>query len=371
MRVAIVSPHPVDPPDSGDRVRTTQLAAALRQLGIDVTVLAYSWQEGQRGGHGMLYVAGRPMRATARPLWRARLAVARRRNVFALHRSPGMHGRMRAAIDKLAPDVIDFQHSFTWFATSRPSVVTVHNVESDRQARYGGQRPAALAGGIATERAAVESADATVVFSELDGERLREHTSPHAVHVVPLGFDPGAPLPPPRRELATIAYVGSFDYPPNVEAVNLLRDRWDAIRSGSGVRRLLVVGRRANEHFSSIGELEVRSDVPSVRDALVDADALVVPLIAGGGVRVKIIEAFRLGLPVVSTELGIEGLGAEDGKHAAIVGDPSELPEALDRISPVETRIEMARNAQELWDASFSPRRMAEAMLEVYRSVRR
>jgi glycosyltransferase involved in cell wall biosynthesis len=369
VRVALVSPHPVEPPDSGDRVRTAELASALRDLGTDVTVLAYSWNRAEPADPTTRFVAGRPLRPPARQLWRARLAMARRRNVFALHRMAAMHARMRAALDALDPDVVDFQHSFTWFNPGRPSVLTVHNVETDRQARFGGHRPAAIAGAAATERAAVASADATVVFSELDADRLRALTEPRSLHVVPLGYDPGPRGPEPRPELSTAAYVGSMDYQPNVEAARLLLGQWPAIQAAAGLQRLLLIGRRAGAHFSSGGSVEVLSDVPDMRAALAPADVLVVPLVSGGGVRVKIIEAFALGLPVVSTRLGIEGLGAVDGEHAIVIDDVAGLAAGLARIREQPVRRALADNARQLWEACYSPRRTAEQMLEVYAAV--
>ena len=366
MRIALVSPHPVEPPDSGDRVRTAALAASLRRRGADVTVLAYSWNGEQPADPATRFVPGRPSHTPMRQLWRARLALARRRNVFALHLMPGMHGRMRAALDVVEPDVVDFQHSFTWFDPGRPSVVTVHNVETDRQARFGGHRPAAVAGAAATERAAVAGADATVVFSELDAERLRVLAAPRSLHVVPLGYDPGTRGAPPRPEQRAAAYVGSMDYEPNVRAARLLLEQWPAIQSASGLERLLLIGRQAATHFSSAGSVEVRSDVPDMAAALADADVLVVPLVSGGGVRVKIIEAFALGLPVVSTRLGIEGLGAIDGVHAIVVNDVPELAKGLARTRDQGVRRQLVDNARALWEERYSPDRTAEQMLAVY-----
>ena len=365
-------PHPADPPTSGDRIRTAQLVDGLHALAADPHVVAYSWVDGAGGASakpGWSYVPGRPTNGLRALVWRSQLAVARRRDPHAIHRMPGQHGRMRAALDELAPDVVDFQHSHTWFDPRRPAVLTLHNVETDRLGRFGGLTPRQRATLAAHERAAIEAVGATVVLSEADAERVRQLGTPRALHVVPLGYDPGVRLPEPREQLTTLAYVGSFDYAPNVEAAQLLMERWPAIRAASGAERLLMVGRQAARHVSGGDGVEVRSDVPDVPAALADADVLVVPLVSGGGVRVKIIEAFALGLPVVSTALGIEGIAARDGRHAVIVPGVDELPDAIATLAPAHIRESLAAAARELWAAHYSPRHMAEGMLAVYRSV--
>lgn len=367
MRVAIVSPHPVTPADSGDRIRTTALAAALTAAGVEVAIVAYAWDgEVSPAESNLRYVPGRPAKGPARQLWRLRLAAARRTNAFALHQDATAKDAMRRELDALGPDVVDFQHSYTWFDTGRPSVVTVHNVESDRLSRFGAMSRRAIEGAIESERTAVECADATVVFSELDGGRLTRVTAPRSLHVVPLGYDPG----PPRNELREVctvaAYVGSMDYAPNVEAGRLLLCEWQSIRQATGLRRLLVVGRQAAAHFRPDESVDVLSDVADVRVALEPADVLVVPVVSGGGVRVKIIEAFGLGLPVVSTALGIEGLGAVDGEHAIIVAQVADLAAGLARVSNLAVRQRLAANARALWEERYSPPRMADAMTGVY-----
>lgn len=371
MRVAIVMPHPAYPATSGDRIRVAALVSGLCASEVPCTVFAYAW-EGEAGGPAYTLVPGRPTAVPARLAWRARLQLARRTDPLAIYRMPGLHDRMRSALEEFAPDVVDFQHSYSWFDCGRPSVLTLHNVETDRMGRFGrlsARQAVAVADG---ERAAVEACAATVVLSEADATRVRQLATPRALHVVPLGFDPGERLPSPREQLTTLAYVASFDYEPNVEAARALLSRWPAIQAETGVARLLLIGRAAARHLSS-GDpsVEIRSDVPEMRAALADADALVVPLLSGGGVRVKIIEAFGLGLPVVSTALGIEGLEAVAGTHAIVVPGVDDLAAGVRGLLPVGVRRSMADAARSLWERRYSPAHMAADVLDVYRSVLR
>lgn len=370
MHVVLVSPHAVWPVDTADKLRTSQLARELRELGVDVTVIALSWFPSDVAVAGSVLVPARPASVPAKALRRLALVARQRVDPYAAHRLPGARRRLAAAIDAAQPDIVDTQHTFMWQPLSRPAVLTAHNVESDRLGRSGGLSRVAQRTLTAMERRAVQQARATVVFSAEDARRLQRF-GPRAVHVVPIGVDPGSRLPAPRETLTVAAYVGTFGYPPNVEAARLLLDEWPRIKAASGLRRLVFVGRRASEVITATADVEVRSDVPDVPAALADADVLVVPLVSGGGVRVKIIEAFALGLPVVSTALGIEGLGAVDGVHAVIVDRPDQLPMALAQLRAQHIRTAMVAQARQLWEERLSPREMAERMLEVYRSVAR
>jgi glycosyltransferase involved in cell wall biosynthesis len=72
-------------------------------------------------------------------------------------------------------------------------------------------------------------------------------------------------------------------------------------------------------------ELEVVGPVADVRPWYAQADAIVVPVRAGGGTRIKVLEAFALGRPVVSTSIGIEGIEAQPEEHVLIGDTPGAL----------------------------------------------
>jgi glycosyltransferase involved in cell wall biosynthesis len=84
---------------------------------------------------------------------------------------------------------------------------------------------------------------------------------------------------------------------------------------------------------------------------------------------VKIIEAFGMGLPVVSTRLGIEGLAAVDGTHAVIADDVDGLIAGVDRLAPLDFRRSLTIEARRLWERSFDPELMGRRMMDVYESV--
>lgn len=375
MRVAIVSPHPVFPANSGDRVRTSQLLSGLRAAGVDAHLVAWNWtRELEPSPWPSEFMLGKPLTPLRWLAWRLRFNVRRRTDPLAAYHMAHEAANLAPLVRRLQPDVVDFQHSYTWMPTGIPDVCTFHNIETHLVQRVGMRNEASVEAVRLLEQRVLRSVGVAVTFSEVDARRARALAPDGAPVVsVPLGHRPvGAPRKTAHAQrLKTAIFVGTLSYGPNAQAARLLVDMWPQLQRDVGLERLLIVGRDAGGCVRSGAGIEVIPDVESVAPYLVNADVTLVPLVSGGGVRVKIIEAFALGVPVVSTRVGIEGLEAEDGVHAVIVDDPSGIPAGLERLQSAQERAVIAENAYQLWKSTYSPEQMVASMVKVYDSVLR
>jgi glycosyltransferase involved in cell wall biosynthesis len=181
---------------------------------------------------------------------------------------------------------------------------------------------------VESERQLLSSWDRIFICSEDDRAYLAGKIPNHRAEIVVLPNLvqlPDNPPPPRRTTPLTLLYVGTLGYFPNADGVIwFCREVLPVIRELSAIPiRLLIVGTGASDDvrdLAHIPEVEVVGEVERVDEWYRRADLVVVPLRAGGGTRIKLIEAFAHQRPVVSTSIAAEGLAVVDGKHL-LIGD--------------------------------------------------
>jgi len=214
----------------------------------------------------------------------------------------------------------------------------------------------------------------TVVCSALDAERAVA-AGMVRVEVVPNAYAlAGAPLG--RRDVAappTVLFQGTLRYPPNAEAARFLVDEVAPVlrRSVPDIRiRLVGTSTPSLERLDDPPSVSVVGRVADMGDELSRADLVVVPVRFGSGTRLKILEAFAHRIPVVSTTLGAEGLGAEDGVHLLLGDTARELAAACARLlADSRLRRRVVASAQALYEERFTEELVEARVAEVAQRV--
>lgn len=172
-----------------------------------------------------------------------------------------------------------------------------------------------------------ERGDVVVVPTEASAEMLTAVAPGVRTAVVPNGVEaPSEPLDP--RTGRDVVFVGTMDYAPNAEAVRYLRRHvWRGVRRAVPEARFLVIGRGARERSSSADGVEVVGYAPDLLEACAGARVGVVPLRSGVGIKTKTLELLAMGLPVVATPVGAEGIPPNDG--LVVAETPDGLRDAL------------------------------------------
>lgn len=180
----------------------------------------------------------------------------------------------------------------------------------------------------------------------------REIAPATPVHVVPLALDLTLYpfLPSDRRPpQSVISLIGSMDwYPSRSAAVRLITRLWPAIRQRVSDAKLRIVGRNARSALSDYLErpdIDIAEDVASTRPYFEDTTVMLYAPERGSGMKVKVLEAFAYGVPVVTTSDGVEGLPAQDDVHAGVCDDDSGLIERAVLLLKDHARQERQRTA--------------------------
>ncbi len=314
-----------------------------------------------------------PSRTRLREALRAGLAALRGEPYVFYHR----HDRrpVRHALRELCrlepPDVVYLDHldsfAFRRLLPAVPAVLDLHNAYSALAARAAAEhgqpfiraylrREARILRRV--EERAARNADVLTVVSE-DDARYFAAWHPSEPRLVPNGVDVAAyrDLPIGRTGPPLILYVGAMSWEPNVAAAEFLaREALPDVRRRFPDARLRVVGRDPPSRLREAAKLpgvEIAGGVPDVIPHLAEARLLAVPLQAGGGTRLKILEAFAAGLPVVSTPVGCEGLGAVDGEHLLVAERDRFAAAVADLLANPSRGRELAGRARALAEFRF------------------
>ena len=181
-------------------------------------------------------------------------------------------------------------------------------------------------------------ADQVWVTSAVEKLGLVRYTDQDRIRVIPNVAPRAVADHVTAPEVSAVAFVGWYRYGPNeAAALELIQHVMPRIRKLGGPSHLKLVGRdptpRMRAAARADADTEVTGEVPDVGSILRSAGILVCPIRAGGGTRVKILDAAALGVPVVSTSLGIEGLGFTDGYEALVADSPDSMARAVIRLS--------------------------------------
>lgn len=309
--------------------------------------------------------------------------------MFNRHNRPAMRQTIRKQLADKTPDVVYLDHldplAFRGLFPRIPVVGDLHNVYSLLAKRVATERKfpvnvylhneARLLGYMEKQLAAAASVLMTVsdteqgYFQKLGGRNVR---------LVPNGVDCAAFSKYPigrDREQPTILYLGALSWQPNAKAAEFMaRDVMPRVLAERPDARLLIVGRNPGPEVNALGYLpnvEVHANVPDVGVYLEQSTLMAVPLDSGGGTRLKILEAFAAGLPVVSTPVGCEGIECRHGEHLWVSERDQFAEGLLEAIDAPVLATEFAERgrklAEETYDWSVIGKSACEAVAQAVR----
>ena len=352
MRLLFALPHVPWPPIGGGRARNWFLSSLLARR-HEAHLFALRSPDEPAGAPPddlpFRSVDVAPIPTSSPPRWSPawwQLRVRSLRHPAAAFYQPDAERRFAALVRQVRPDAIVYGMSWMlpYAAAARgvPGVVDEQNYDPMITARMAQGRigldgltwQVYVAVTTRAERRNLRLVQGIAPCSEEDAAIFRRE-APHAtVEVVPNGVDTAAWSPAPPGD--DVVMTGSFSYAPNRDgAVRLARRIWPLVRQQLPAAALRFAGLRSSEDLGGLAGLPgvtVAGTVADMRPELARARVAAAPIDVGGGTRIKILEAFAAGRPVVSTTVGAEGLAVRDGETAFIRDDDAGFAAALVRL---------------------------------------
>ena len=404
MRILHLTPElPYDPGGGGGRTREFFLCKRLADLGHDVLNISpalpheVALADSLRRAGVECWVARRPPTpreevARAVAAEPAVLAAAVTRPVRALEMRvfwTRLRPLAERAVREWKPDVVLVGHDMAaaWAAdlpAALPAVLTLHNLTwhwyLSRARRAGGAEALALRAEAARYRRHVVGLlprfHTVVPVSTLEADEVRA-LGLTRVELIPTGVDTDAlrPAPDPPPEPSRLLFTGTMSYAPNHQGIRWFAEAvWPRVRAVLPDARLDVVGKDPPEAVRALDGRDgvtVHGFVPSMAPYFASADAVVVPILAGAGIRVKIVEAMAAGRALVSTSLGWEGLAhLEPGRHLLVADEPEPFADAVLRLlGDPELRARIAADARDLAEREYDWRGLGDRLERVLRAA--
>lgn len=381
-RMVAVCPLVPWPPADGGRKRTLRLLEAAERVGLVPHILTADGANPE--GAEVLRRRGWTVEVLEPPPsdLRARLSQQLRR--LPSPYQPRLEARLRELVAE-APTLVQIEHTQSAYYAAAlegtPWILSVHNVDSQLMRTLAESRRPLTADWLrewnrwqamrAVERRAGAAATAVLCVSENDRRTFGAVSG--RVVLSPNGIDDdffAATRPPAAAGPPRLLFFGRLDYEPNALGFDrFLREGWPLLHRRRPDARLRLVGGGASPELRAAATATAGVEVVGfARDLVAElaaSDALVVPLWAGGGTRLKVLEGMAAAVPIVGTGLGVEGIGFEDGVHGLIRDTPEELAAGLDELlADRERGVRMAAVGRALaedfrWSRALAP---AEAL---------
>lgn len=227
--------------------------------------------------------------------------------------------------------------------------------------------------------------DHTLAVTEIDRMALLEaiastdaaaNSKPPDISVIPIAVDTEKLQPVDRKHGSTnILTLGTLHYPPNADGIRwFIQQVFPLIRQQKPDATLTIIGKNPPKDFHRFAlqdrSINVTGYVPDLVPYLMQAAIMVIPVRAGGGMRVRILEAFAQAMPVVTTTIGLEGIDALPVDDVFVADTPIDFASDVVRLL-VDTTLQsqLAVNGRRLAVTRYDWQVVLKEMDAIYNKI--
>ncbi len=220
----------------------------------------------------------------------------------------------------------------------------------------------------------IQKADAIASITEHDLNWIKNYTKQINVRSFPFAININEyNIVVNQVEKKSLFFIGALDWFPNEDGlIWFLENVWNQFLKKHPDYKLYIAGRGMSNEFKQkqIKNVEILGEVSDVKQFILSKKIMIVPLMLGGGMRVKIIEGMALGKLIISTSIGAEGILCRDKKNILIANTADEFLNALTYCIDNEQLIdEIAKNAKKLVVENYDNLAVTNRLLQFYKSL--
>jgi glycosyltransferase involved in cell wall biosynthesis len=247
------------------------------------------------------------------------------------------------------------------------------------------------------ELKSLEYFDAIAPITQTDAEWFRKNGFGKPMVTIPFGISIGEAAPGLRQsspkgsfgqtgtrtrgldnndieEYPSVFHIGAMDWQPNIEGLQwFLSKVWPKVSAKHPELKLFLAGRNMQEEqwrqYSSPNVILV-GEVDNAQEFILSKGLMIVPLLSGGGMRVKLIEGMALGKTIVTTRIGAEGVEGVNNKDFIVVNSADAFAEAISQcITDKQLYATIGENARIMAEKHYNNEAICKALVKFYQQL--
>ncbi len=220
------------------------------------------------------------------------------------------------------------------------------------------------------EEYAINYFDGIATITEVDLNDFKKAGCKVPMVNIPFGIDVSKYNPTACKYPNTLFFIGALDWLPNLQGLDwFLKNVWNDIHTKFPQTQFHVAGRNMPDSLKNSGYKGVifHGEIEDAKTFMQDYNLMIVPLLAGGGMRVKIIEGMAMGKPIITTDKGIEGIECSFGQEVIVKDSTKDFGEAVcSLIQDSNAALSLGQNGRKLVEEHYDIGKILKKLVQFY-----